>query len=314
MMKKRFGIFLFGIVLAASLLCACGGRAQQSSGEHAETAGDESSSASEADAGAETESGNTDDSAAEEMTFVDVHGESYTMEIDPAVEANTLDADGFVRDGDRLSYEDSVYTSRMGVDVSYYQGDIDWERVRAAGYEFVFVRIGFRGYGEDGSLNRDDSFYKYVRGAQKAGLDVGAYFFSQAVNEEEAVEEAEFVLKILEKKDIQLQLPVVFDPENISDDEARTDDVSGEQFTENTLAFCRAIEEAGYEAAFYCNMKWEAFTLDLSRLSDYPVWYADYEKLPQTPYAFTWWQYSESASVDGIDGTCDVDLEMIEQQ
>jgi GH25 family lysozyme M1 (1,4-beta-N-acetylmuramidase) len=250
------------------------------------------------------------------LDFVDVRGNAYQVEIHPDWEKHTYAPDGFSHDGDTLSYSsgnDNI-TSKMGVDVSHYQGSIDWEKVKAAGYEFAFVRIGFRGYGSAGTLNPDKRYKENLTGALDAGLDVGVYFFSQAVSEAEAAEEAEYVLQLLDEADIpldRLTLPIVFDPENILDDAARTDDVTGEQFTKNAVAFCERIREAGAAPMIYCNMLWEAYKLDLGALSDYPVWYADYEELPQTPYAFEFWQYSESAHVDGIPEAVDTDIWLI---
>ena len=192
------------------------------------------------------------------------------------------------------------------MDVSHHQGTIDWEKVKAAGYEFAFVRMAYRGYGKTGSLNLDREYYNNIVNAQKAGLDVGIYVFSQAVNEEEALEEAQLIIDNL--KGLELQLPVVFDPELIRDDDARTDEVSGEQFSKNTIAFCEKVKEAGFEPMIYSNMYWEAFLFDLEELAEYPIWYADYEKVPQTPYKFTFWQYSESGHVDGIDGKTDLNV------
>ena len=128
---------------------------------------------------------------------------------------------------------------------------------------------------------------------------------------EEAKEEADFVLEHL--KGQELQMPVVYDPEHILEDEARTDGVTGEQFTQNAKVFCKAIEEAGYDAMIYSNMLWEAYELDLEKLSDYPVWYADYEELPQTPYRFSMWQYSSTGSVPGIDGNVDLDIQFVKR-
>jgi GH25 family lysozyme M1 (1,4-beta-N-acetylmuramidase) len=283
-----------------------------------ESASDSSSSEEDVavETEAETQAVETIAAQPEILEFVDLRGNAYQVEIQPEWETHTYALDGFIHDGDTLSYSsgnDSI-TSKIGVDVSNYQGDIDWEKVKASGYEFAFIRIGFRGYGESGTLNPDKHYKENLHGALDAGLDVGVYFFSQAVSEEESVEEAEYVLSLLDEADIsveQLALPVVFDPESILDDEARTDDVTGEQFTKNAAAFCDRIREAGAAPMIYCNMLWEAYKLDLGALSDYPVWYADYEELPQTPYAFEFWQYSESAHVDGISGAVDVDIWMI---
>ena len=241
------------------------------------------------------------------LDFVDAHGECYTVEINEAVAKNPYDNALFAKTENKISYEDDKYTSRLGVDVSVFQGDIDWEQVKAAGYEFAILRIGYRGYGEDGTLNADEKFEQNLKNARKAGMDVGVYFFSQAVNEEEA----DFVLEHL--KGQELQMPVVYDPEHILEDEARTDGVTGEQFTQNAKVFCKAIEEAGYDAMIYSNMLWEAYELDLEKLSDYPVWYADYEELPQTPYRFSMWQYSSTGSVPGIDGNVDLDIQFVKR-
>ena len=241
------------------------------------------------------------------LDFVDAHGECYTVEINEAVAKNPYDNALFAKTENKISYEDDKYTSRLGVDVSVFQGDIDWEQVKAAGYEFAILRIGYRGYGEEGTLNADEKFEQNLKNARKAGMDVGVYFFSQAVNEEEA----DFVLEHL--KGQELQMPVVYDPEHILEDEARTDGVTGEQFTQNAKVFCKAIEEAGYDAMIYSNMLWEAYELDLEKLSDYPVWYADYEELPQTPYRFSMWQYSSTGSVPGIEGNVDLDIQFVKR-
>ncbi len=243
--------------------------------------------------------------------FHDAHGQLYKMFIDPNVSPHPYDLNLFSNDGTICSYEDDTYYSRRGIDVSAFQGDIDWQAVADSGISFVFLRLGYRGYGE-GVLHVDDHFEEYIEGAQAAGLDVGVYFFSQAVNEQEAIEEAEFCIDVLYPYEIQL--PVVFDAENIDYDDARTDNITGGQFTNNAVAFCdRILQEGYYDTAIYSNMKWEAFMYDLERLAPYPIWYADYERLPQSPYNFTWWQYSETGSVPGIDGKVDLDIQIIKK-
>lgn len=249
------------------------------------------------------------------ITFVDAFGEAYEAPYHPNWPRQDYDKNAFAHDGEQLFYQgDDAYTSRLGIDVSYHQRAIDFQQVKEAGYEFVILRLGYRGYGSAGNICEDERFAEYVRGAQAAGLDIGVYFFSQAINEAEAVEEAEFCLQQLNRVGLTpdaLTMPVVYDPESILDDEARTDHVTGEQFTANSVAFCERIQEAGYEPMIYANMKWEAFLLDLSELEAYPFWYADYEPIPQTPYAFTMWQYSNTASVPGVNGACDVDIQLI---
>ena len=269
----------------------------------AESAGNDAGAAERAEAEA---------AEPEMLTFIDAWDEWHTVTIDPEAEKHTYDWDCLQNDGTSISYTgDDRYTLRRGVDVSEHQGAIDWAQVRAEGYEFALIRIAYRGYGEEGVLVPDDMFRTNIEQAQAAGLDVGVYLFSQAVNEEEAEEEAAMVVSLLEGYD--LQLPVVFDPEHIRDDAARTDDVTGEQFTKNALVFCEAVETAGYQPMIYANMIWESMVFDLKQLQQYPVWYADYEPAPQTPYAFSFWQYSEKGSVSGIAGVVDLDVQFISQ-
>ncbi len=246
------------------------------------------------------------------LEFVDAFGESYVTEVKKDVPRVTYSSSGYSVEADgRYRYEDDSYRSRLGVDVSHHQGRIDWQTVKNEGYDFAFLRLGYRGYGETGSINLDKEYDRNAEEARKAGLDVGVYFFAQAVNEEEAAEEAEFVIKHLRDHDINLE--VVYDPESILDAKARTDDVSGEQFTKNTQVFCSMISEAGYRPMIYSNMKWEAFEFDMTQLTGYPFWYADYEPLPQTPYDFRYWQYTNEGHVKGISGAVDLDMEFIKK-
>ena len=208
-----------------------------------------------------------------------------------------------------MTYSDEKFTGRMGIDVSAHQKEIDWKKVKASGVTFVFIRIGFRGYGQTGDIRLDSMFKKNIKEAQKAGIAVGVYFFSQAVNESEAKEEAEFVRSNL--KDCKLQLPVVYDPETVDAKDARTAGVGGMQFTKNAVAFCSAIKAAGYTPMIYANMLWEAYFLDLRQLSEYPIWYADYLPTPQIPYYFSYWQYSATGKIDGIKGNVDLNIQMI---
>ncbi len=240
------------------------------------------------------------------LRFIDAWGEWHETEVRADLPRHDYDWSLLTNENGSVTYADPRYTLRKGVDVSTFQGDIDWEKVKADGYDFAFVRVAFRGYGSAGNLKADANYAQNLRGARAAGLDVGAYVFSQAVNEQEAIEEAEFALELLEG--FELTLPVVFDPELIRDDEARTDNVTGAQFTRNALAFCQKIEEAGYDSMIYSNMIWEAFYFDLKALSDYPIWYADYEPIPQTPYPFTFWQCACTGKVDGIQGNADIDV------
>ncbi len=240
------------------------------------------------------------------LHYVDALGEWHDTTIHAGLNMHPYDFSKLENDGQNICYDDGIYTIRHGIDVSHHQGKINWEQVKAAGYDFVILRCAYRGYGKAGNLCEDKEFPGYIDGAHAAGMDVGVYIFSQAISEEEAVEEADYVINIL--KDRQIELPVTYDPETIRDDEARTDNLTGEQATLNTIAFCERIKSAGYEPMIYSNMIWEADFFDMSRVEQYPKWYADYELSPQTPYDFMFWQYSETGIVDGVHTPVDLDV------
>lgn len=215
-------------------------------------------------------------------------------------------------DFSRLEKKDGLYyykdesgntISKVGIDVSKYQGDVNWKKVKAAGAEFAIIRIGYRGYGAEGKMNLDEKYEENIKGATAAGLDVGVYFFSQAVTEEEAVEEADFVLEHV--KDYDLTYPIVFDTEIQEAEGARTANVDKQVFTDACIAFCDRIIEADYDTMIYYNMVWATGTLDLTKLTKYDKWYADYHEEPQGPYDFKMWQYTEKGKVDGVEGSVD---------
>lgn len=244
-------------------------------------------------------------------TFQDVEGRSYEALLLEDVPQCSYDFSCLTTDQATgyKSYNDERegVTARRGIDVSEFQGEeIDWEQVRESGVEFAIIRLGYRAYGESGDLVMDAMFEKNIKGALEAGLDVGVYFFSQAVSEVEALEEAEFVLKHL--KPYEIDGPVVYDTEEIKWDTARTDQNTRQEFTDYCRVFCDAVEHAGYDSMIYSNMKWMAFTLDMEQLSEYDFWYADYAQIPQCPYDYKIWQYSESGEVPGISGNVDLNL------
>ena len=206
-------------------------------------------------------------------------------------------------------WEDGLLTCTKGqalpgIDVSQHQGEIDWQQVADAGIRFVFLRVGNRGY-QEGKLSADKRFEENYAGARAAGLKVGAYFFSQAISVEEAQEEALFALELLEGK--TLELPLVFDWEYVSA-EARTAAVSGKMLTDCTLAFCRAVETAGFRSMIYFNKSQALQQLQLRRLRDYPMWLAMYDTSMTFPYRVDCWQYSNTGSIPGIGGSVDLNL------
>ena len=222
------------------------------------------------------------------------------VEIDPTLPQSELEEGHFTK------HEDGTITysgaARYGIDVSAHQGEIDWAAVAGDGVEFAILRIGYRGYSA-GALNLDGQFEANYAGAREQGIDVGVYFFSQAISEEEAREEARQVLAWLEGKEIQC--PIVYDWEHIEEDTARTDSVDGETVTACARAFCEEIREAGYDPMIYCNGMLGYLSYDLTQLGDYPLWYAEYEDYPSYAYEVTIWQYTEAGTVAGIQGTVD---------
>ncbi len=214
-----------------------------------------------------------------------------------AVEAFSADENGF------LHYADAP----LGVDVSSHQGEIDWEQAAGAGIDFAMVRAGRRGYTE-GGLYEDERFAENIRGALAAGLDVGTYFFSQAITAAEAEEEAAYVLELIDGCD--LTYPVVFDWEPIPEDEARTDGLGADEVTECALAFCRVIAEAGYTPSIYFNVGQGYLSYRLDRLTEYPFWLAEYHESPGFYYHFDLWQFTHEGRVPGIDGYVDLDLDL----
>ena len=204
---------------------------------------------------------------------------------------------------DRYLFQPHTIAS-VGVDVSSHQQDIDWELVAANGVEFAMIRVGYRGYTE-GEIQPDDYFTQNIEGALAAGLDVGVYFFSQALDEKEAIDEANFVLESI--KDYPLSYPVIFDWEDIQAD-ARTDGMDSVQLTKNALAFCSAIEKAGYRAGVYFNQRFGYEEFDLESLQDYVFWLAEYNETPSFSYHFQLWQYCNDGRVDGIQTDVDLNL------
>lgn len=195
--------------------------------------------------------------------------------------------------------------ARTGVDVSSYQGDIDWNAVREAGAEFAIVRVGFRGYGT-GAIVEDSRFLQNVQGAKAAGLEVGVYFYSQALTEAEAEEEALFTLERVQA--LGLTGPVAYDLEFYTADEARTDALTGQQATLNAAAFCQVLETAELRSVVYMNGHWSGAMYDLDALADWPIWYAGYGQPPTLERGVLLWQYTEEGTLPGITGPVDMDL------
>ena len=219
---------------------------------------------------------------------------------------NPYDKDAFsVDEKGRVTYEKNGKRARAGVDVSTHQKDIDWPAVAADGVDFAILRLGLRGYTE-GGLFLDETFQRNLQEALDAGLEVGVYFFSQAITPQEAEEEADYVLETLAGQ--ELTFPVAFDWEPILGDQARTDGLDGETMTRCAAAFCKRIEDGGYRPAVYFNRTQGYLRYDLRDLTDYELWLAEYASPPDFYYHFDLWQYSHTGRVEGIQGDVDLDL------
>lgn len=232
-------------------------------------------------------------------------GKYQYRRLDKKVPRQDYQAELFVRDADgRISYEDAAYPDiSYGIDVSTYQGEIDWQLVAADDIDFAIIRVGYRGY-NSGHIVMDERFTANIEGALAAGLPVGVYFFSQAISEAEGQADAEFVLNAI--RGYEISFPVVFDMEEITGAGSRIDDLTEKEVTAITKAFCRVIDKAGYQPMIYGNTKWLASRIDLGNLREYPLWFAQYYDRPLMPYDFAIWQYSSNGTVAGI--PADVDL------
>lgn len=222
------------------------------------------------------------------------------------VPACAYQADQFISRNNRMYYlENQKIISKFGIDVSYHQEEIDWQKVKASGVEFAFIRAGRRGYTE-GVLTEDEYFRQNIQGARDAGIDIGVYFYSQAITPEEALEEAEMTLALLDG--MELQYPVVYDWEVIPDAAARTDGMTAGTLTECCVAFCEKIREAGYIPMIYQNKRTSLLKLQLPELTAYDFWLAEYN--PQATYYYDYqiWQYASDGRVPGIKGNVDLNI------
>lgn len=202
-------------------------------------------------------------------------------------------------------YEEGNLVSQTAIDVSDLKGKIDWERVSEDGIDFAMIRLGRRGYTE-GNIYLDNYYYENVSGVQSEGMPFGVYFFSQAITEDEAIEEANFVIKHLSGSGISY--PVVFDHEPVESADGRANNLSKNELTHITKAFCQKIEDAGYTPMIYGNA-FDMERLNLNDLKGIDVWYAEYESSqPTGQFNFAMWQYSSTANVSGINTQADLSI------
>ncbi len=209
-----------------------------------------------------------------------------------------------------MNYNKEGYSSSVGIDISQWVEDIDFTAVKKYGVEYVILRLGYRGYTE-GGLFSDENFEKYIKAAQKAGLKVGVYFVTQAISEDEAVEEAEYVLKYISGH--KIEMPVYIDMEEVYDT-ARTDEMTADDFTRIAAAFCKKVEEAGYRGGIYANETWFNNKLDFDKIKHYDIWLAKYSDILSTDLAINMWQYSSEGTVDGTEMWVDMNVRVSESE
>lgn len=208
-----------------------------------------------------------------------------------------------------VSYEDENYYSVQGIDVSSHQHLINWQKVKEAGIEFVFIRVGYRGY-ETGLIHKDDYFDYNISEAKANGLKVGVYFFSQAISTEEAREEVDFVVDQI--KDIEIDFPLVYDLEETGPDGVgRAKVLTQDEKTKIGVTWLHHARNLGYDAMFYGSTNVLPRYFHLENMQEFSCWVAEYGSQPRYPYQFQIWQYTGSGEVDGIETNVDMDILLV---
>lgn len=238
------------------------------------------------------------------------NGSSEWVAINPYWKKNTYDFTNLIQKNDLLHYyANGKEVSYLGVDLSKYQKSVDFYAIKNEGIDFCMLRVGARGY-ETGAIQEDEKFQEFLAGAEAAEMPVGLYFFSQAVTEAEAIEEANFVLsKIGEHK---ISYPIAYDMEFITNDNSRIETLTRTEKTNIALAFLNRIEEAGYTGMLYGNKEWLLKRIDLSKFENYDVWLSQEDDIPDYPYTYSMWQYTRQGEVYGIDGYVDLNISFID--
>lgn len=240
----------------------------------------------------------------EEIIATEEPTEEESWPTEPLVELNPYGTMDFQYDGRYLKLLEGE--SITGIDVSAHQGAIDWEKVAASGVDFAMIRLAYRGYGT-GKIANDIYAQDNLEGAAEAGLKLGIYFFSQATSVEEAIEEANYVLRKMGGHDVTM--PVVFDWEHVGVDDARTNDIYDKRLlTDCALAFLQTIEEAGYWPMIYFNTSQSRNLFYLDELEEYDFWLALYSNRMTFPYKVKMWQYTCTGKVPGVQGDCDINI------
>ncbi len=228
--------------------------------------------------------------------------------ISPYLTKNTLD---FTKMEDKAGLkrymENGRKTSYVGVDISKHTGKVYFPSLKAAGVDYVMIRLGSRGY-STGQITLDENFKENIEGAIEAQLDVGIYFYSQAISQDEAVQEANFVVQNLEPYRGKVKYPIAFNMGFVSNDKSRIEGLSREDKTAVSVSFLDAVRAAGYVPMVYGDKEWLIKEVDLTKLQDYDVWLSQEEEIPDYPYRYAMWQYNTDGVLNGIDGGADLNI------
>ena len=228
--------------------------------------------------------------------------------ISPYLTKNTFD---FTKMEDKAGLkrymENGRKTSYVGVDISKHTGKVYFPSLKAAGVDYVMIRLGSRGY-STGQITLDENFKENIEGAIEAQLDVGVYFYSQAISQDEAVQEANFVVQNLEPYRGKVKYPIAVNMGFVSNDKSRIEGLSREDKTAVTVSFLDAVRAAGYVPMVYGDKEWLIKEVDLTKLQDYDVWLSQEEEIPDYPYRYAMWQYNTDGVLNGIDGGADLNI------
>lgn len=249
----------------------------------------------------------TDVRVKDKVEYVVIDDISLLIKTEAEIDAEAEDSAEANTDGDDTEIRQTSGVSKtgvLGIDVSKWQKEIDWDKVKNEGVDFAIIRCGYRG-SVTGSLVEDPYFEQNIKGAQAAGIKVGVYFFTQAVNEVEAVEEASMVISLV--RDYELQYPVFIDTEGAGGN-GRADSLNVEERTAVCEAFCTTVKNAGLEAGVYASRNWYNNKLTASTLESYAIWLAEYRSVPLYQGYYQMWQYTSKGKINGINGNVDLNV------
>lgn len=249
----------------------------------------------------------TDVRVKDKVEYVAIDDISLLIKTEAEIDAEAEDSAEANTDGDDTEIRQTSGVSKtgvLGIDVSKWQKEIDWDKVKNEGVDFAIIRCGYRG-SVTGSLVEDPYFEQNIKGARAAGIKVGVYFFTQAVNEVEAVEEASMVISLV--RDYELQYPVFIDTEGAGGN-GRADSLNVEERTAVCEAFCTTVKNAGLEAGVYASRNWYNNKLTASTLESYAIWLAEYRSVPLYQGYYQMWQYTSKGKISGINGNVDLNV------